>query len=103
MKQAAAIMQNNGMSRHDALIVAHQIATLVRRMHQGEVRFSYTKQDGEVRHATGTLAGYEHTFHRSYQPRPENTFIVYYDTEAHGWRTFHAENFLCIEPSALPA
>ena len=33
----------------------------------------------------------------SYMPRPENTFVVYYDLEAKGWRTFHAENFLCVE------
>ena len=25
------------------------------------------------------------------------TFVVYYDIEAKGWRTFHAENFLDIE------
>ncbi|CAG9918082.1 hypothetical protein BOVAC16_2658 [Bacteroides ovatus] len=30
-------------------------------------------------------------------PKPENTFVVYYDIEAKGWRTFHAENFLDIE------
>ena len=57
----------------------------------------YTKQDGTVRHAVGTLTGYQHSFHRPYMPRPENTFVVYYDLEAKGWRTFHAENFLCVE------
>lgn len=97
MKQAAVIRQNNGMSRHDALVTAHRIGALIRQMHHDTVRFCYTKQDGTVRHASGTLTGYEHSFHRPYTPRPENTFVVYYDTEAKGWRTFHAENFLCIE------
>lgn len=98
MKQAAVIRQNNGMSRHASLILAHQIGKLIRLMHRQDVNFSYTKQDGTVRHATGTLTGYEHSFHRPYVPRPENTFVVYYDRQANGWRTFHAENFLAIEP-----
>jgi hypothetical protein len=41
--------------------------------------------------------GYEHSFRRPYTPKPENTFVVYYDIDAKGWRTFHAENFLDIE------
>ena len=97
MKQAAVIRQNNGMNRHDALVTAHRIGALIRQMHHGNVCFRYTKQDGTIRHATGTLTGYEHSFHRPYLPKPENTFVVYYDIEAKGWRTFHAENFLDIE------
>lgn len=97
MKQAAVIRQNNGMNRHDALVTAHRIGALIRQMHHGNVCFRYTKQDGTIRHATGTLTGYEHSFHHPYLPKPENTFVVYYDIEAKGWRTFHAENFLDIE------
>lgn len=97
MKQAAVIRQSNGMSRHDALVTAHQIGKLIRQMHHGNVCFRYTKQDGTIRRATGTLIGYEHSFRRPYTPKPENTFVVYYDIDAKGWRTFHAENFLDIE------
>ena len=79
MKQAAVIRQNNGMNRHDALVTAHRIGALIRQMHHGNVCFRYTKQDGTIRHATGTLTGYEHSFHRPYLPKPENTFVVYYD------------------------
>lgn len=100
MKQAAVIRLYNGMNRRDSLVMAHQIEALVRKMHQENVRFCYTKQDGTVRHAIGTLTGYEHSFHQPYAPRPENTFIVYYDLEAKGWRTFHAENFLQVEEEA---
>lgn len=102
MKQAAAIRQNNGMNRHDALVTAHRIGALIRQMHHGNVRFHYTKQDGSVRHAIGTLTGYEHSFHQPYIPRPENTFVVYYNIEAKGWRTFHAENFLDIDAEDEP-
>ena len=73
MKQAAVIRQNNGMNRHDALVTAHRIGALIRQMHHGNVCFRYTKQDGTIRHATGTLTGYEHSFHRPYLPKPENT------------------------------
>lgn len=93
MKQAAVIRQSNGMSRHDALVTAHRIGKLIRQMHHGNVCFRYTKQDGTIRRATGTLIGYEHSFRRPYTPKPENTFVVYYDIDAKGWRTFHAENF----------
>ena len=88
MRRAAVIRRNNDMNRRDALIIAHRIGGLIRKMH---------RQDGTVRHAVGTLTGYQHSFHRPYMPRPENTFVVYYDLEAKGWRTFHAENFLCVE------
>lgn len=94
MKRAAVIRQNNGMDKREALVVAHQIDVLIRKMYLASVSFYYTKQDGSIRHAVGTLTGYEHCFHRPYTPRPENTFVVYYDLEAKGWRTFHAENFL---------
>ena len=57
MKQAAVIRQNNGMNRHDALVTAHRIGALIRQMHHGNVCFRYTKQDGTIRHATGTLTG----------------------------------------------
>jgi len=43
-------------------------------MHHGNVCFRYTKQDGTIRRATGTLIGYEHSFRRPYTPKPENTF-----------------------------
>ena len=62
MKQAAVIRQSNGMSRHDALVTAHRIGKLIRQMHHGNVCFRYTKQDGTIRRATGTLIGYEHSF-----------------------------------------
>ena len=63
----------------------------------GNVNLRMTKHFFEKINATGTLTGYEHSFHRPYLPKPENTFVVYYDIEAKGWRTFHAENFLDIE------
>ena len=68
MKQAAVIRQSNGMSRHDALVTAHRIGKLIRQMHHGNVCFRYTKQDGTIRRATGTLIGYEHSFRRPYTP-----------------------------------
>ena len=103
MKRAAVIRQNNGMDKREALVVAHQIDVLIRKMYLASVSFYYTKQDGSIRHAVGTLTGYEHCFHRPYTPRPENTFVVYYDLEAKGWRTFHAENFLRAEDSLYEA
>ena len=72
MKRAAVIRQNNGMDKREALVVAHQIDVLIRKMYLASVSFYYTKQDGSIRHAVGTLTGYEHCFHRPYTPRPES-------------------------------
>ena len=93
MKQAAVIRQSNGMSRHDALVTAHRIGKLIRQMHHGNVCFRYTKQDGTIRRATGTLIGYEHSFRRPYTPKPENTFVVYYDIDAKGGAPFMLKIF----------
>ena len=60
MKRAAVIRQNNGMDKREALVVAHQIDVLIRKMYLASVSFYYTKQDGSIRHAVGTLTGYEH-------------------------------------------
>ena len=57
--------------KREALVVAHQIDVLIRKMYLASVSFYYTKQDGSIRHAVGTLTGYEHCFHRPYTPRPE--------------------------------
>ena len=93
MKQAAVIRQSNGMSRHDALVTAHRIGKLIRQMHHGNVCFRYTKQDGTIRRATGTLIGYEHSFRRPYTPKPENTFVVYYDIDAKAGAPFMLKIF----------
>ena len=93
MKQAAVIRQNNGMNRHDALVTAHRIGKLIRQMHHGNVCFRYTKQDGTIRRATGTLIGYEHSFRRPYTPKPENTFVVYYDIDAKAGAPFMLKIF----------
>ena len=87
MTRAAVIRQNNGMDKREALVVAHQIDVLIRKMYLASVSFYYTKQDGSIRHAVGTLTGYEHCFHRPYTPRPENTFVVYYDLDEDARRT----------------
>ncbi|MBP1613629.1 MAG: hypothetical protein H6Q13_1077, partial [Bacteroidetes bacterium] len=97
MYRAAAIQQENGFSKSAALLMAHGIERLIEGMHRGEVTFSYTKEDGSVRKARGTLTDYEYCFKRPYVPRPENTFVVYFDLEKRGWRTFRAANFLRIE------
>ncbi|WP_321479449.1 SH3 beta-barrel fold-containing protein [uncultured Bacteroides sp.] len=97
MFRAAAIQQENGFSKSAALLMAHGIERLIDRMHVGEVNFCYTKEDGQVRRARGTLTGYEHVFKKPYAPRPENTFVVYYDLDKCGWRTFRAANFLRLE------
>ena len=47
MKRAAVIRQNNGMDKREALVVAHQIDVLIRKMYLANVSFYYTKQAGK--------------------------------------------------------
>lgn len=39
MKRAAVIRQNNGMDKREALVVAHQIDVLIRKMYLASVSF----------------------------------------------------------------
>ena len=60
-------------------------------------RAAVIRRNNDMNRRDALIIAHRISFHRPYMPRPENTFVVYYDLEAKGWRTFHAENFLCVE------
>lgn len=69
-------------------------AVLRFRMRHGVVQFKYTKKDGSVRTAHGTLK-------KSLLPptlgtgrKPAAGVVVYYDTDKNSWRSFNPENLL---------
>jgi len=66
-------------------------------LHKGKVKFSYTKKDGTVREALGTLDnkiyGEENEPKGTGYTVPEYN-IRYFDLEKEGWRSFNADNLL---------
>ena len=73
-------------------------------LHSGIVEFKYTKKNGDVRDARGTLSidvmGKENEPKGGGKEYPENV-IRYYDLNSKGWRSFLIENLIeygkCIE------
>jgi len=69
------------------------IEKLERDMQTRVITFSFIGQDGEERTVKGTLKPYEKTFGKPYVPNRNNRFLLYYDVDACGWRTFQISGF----------
>ena len=75
------------------------INNLKSEMRKGVVEFSYTKKDGSIRIAKGTLnfeiMGEENTPKSGVEYDIETT-TRYFDVDSEGWRSFKNDNFLEI-------
>lgn len=83
--------------------VAYEIDELVDELHKRIVRFSYTKTNGTVREAIGTLKpGVLNMLSDSSKSKPRNHgnrgCVVYFDLDREDWRCFCPENFITIHP-----
>ena len=78
-------------------LVNEMVRQLKAEMRTREVRFRYTKKNGEIREALGTLNseiyGSENEPSGNGKPTPENQ-VRYYDLNSNGWRSFLAENLI---------
>ena len=89
------------MEENSKIIEAADFKSLLR---SGIVEFKYTKKNGEIRDARGTLSidvmGKENEPKGGGKEYPENV-IRYYDLNSKGWRSFLIENLIeygkCIE------
>ena len=76
------------------------VKALKEELHKREVKFKYTKKDGSVRDAVGTLnidiMGKENEPTGSAKSIPENQ-IRYFDINSQGWRSFLRENLISFE------
>lgn len=75
----------------------NDIKNLRKKLHEGEVNFEYTKKDGTIRKARGTLdmGMIPESYHPVFQPTaPDN--VRYWDLDVQGWRSFRPENFIRI-------
>jgi len=81
-------------------LVNYMVFELKAKMQKGEVKFKYTKKNGEIRDALGTLnvdvIGKENAPSGTGKQVPENQ-IRYYDLNSKGWRSFIADNLISFE------
>ncbi|MEH6304672.1 SH3 beta-barrel fold-containing protein [Olivibacter sp. CPCC 100613] len=93
MKLAWQFIKRNGYSLRDALRCAWANIRLKAKMLNGIVRFYFTKVDGTVREAFGTLNNRIMPTAEGENKRKHNdTIQVYYDTERMEYRSFKKAN-----------
>ena len=87
-------------NRENIEIVQQMVRELKNEMHKREVKFKYTKKNGDLREARGTLSseiyGSENEPSGSGRAVPENQ-VRYFDLDSNGWRSFIEENLISFE------
>ncbi len=78
----------------EAMKQAWGIAKLRKAMKGGIVKFMYSKLDGTIRTAWGTLAENLVGESKGTGRKPNETLVTYWDTEKEAFRSFKAANFL---------
>lgn len=76
---------------------AWQVVRLRAALRAGATRFTFQKQDGEVREAFGTLNPALFQYEHKGSERAESlTAIRYFDLDKNAWRSFRAERILKV-------
>lgn len=85
------------MDKRDAIILACRNIELLAKLKNGIVRFSYKKNDGTTRVATGTLVEKALPLIKGNGRPTAPSLFLYYDTEKSSYRSFKRINLLKIE------
>jgi len=89
--------QNQFLSWGQCQAQAWQVARLRAALRAGATRFTFQKENGEVRVAYGTLNQQFFEYEYKGSDRAENpTAIKYYDLDKNAWRSFRAERILKV-------
>lgn len=98
MKYAWQLWKITRQSWRVCMIKAWQLYRLAKAMRNGIVAFYYSKTNGTIRKAFGTLknvpAGI--TFGGKKVTKPSYKTMVYFDVEKQSFRCFKIENLICI-------
>lgn len=89
--------QNSFLTFGQCQVQAWKVVRLRSALHAGAVRFTFQKQDGQVRTAFGTLN--QDLFNYTSKGAERNhsaTVIKYYDLEKSAFRSFRAERILQV-------
>lgn len=91
------LRQNQFLTWGQCQAQAWQVVRLRSALRAGATRFTFQKQDGEVREAYGTLNPSLFSYEHKGSDRAESpTAIKYFDLEKNAWRSFRAERILKI-------
>ena len=80
------------------MIKAWELYRLASKMRKGIAKFAYTKVDGSVRMAVGTLVGVPAgaTLNGKKHTKPSYKTMAYYDLEKESFRCFKIENLVTV-------
>lgn len=97
MKYAWQLFRATKQSWRICMIKAWQLYRLAKAMREGVVTFYYSKADGSIRKAIGTLKGTPGgaTLGGKRETKPSYKTMAYFDTEKNGFRCFKIENLIC--------
>lgn len=97
MKYAWQLWRTTGQAWRLCMIKAWQLYRLAKAMRDGIVTFYYTKVDGSIRKASGTLKNVPAgaTLFGKKMTKPSYKTMSYYDTDKKAFRCFKVENLIC--------
>lgn len=96
MRQAWQMVKRNGLTMAEALRVAWLNFKLRIKMMAGIVKFYFTKVDGTLREAYGTLKTELLPASKNIERKTNPTIQTYYDTEQNAFRCFKVANLARI-------
>lgn len=89
--------QNQFLTWGQCQAQAWKVARLRSALRAGATRFTFQKQDGEVREALGTLNNSLFQYEHKGTDRAEcPTVVKYFDLDKNAWRSFRAERILQV-------
>ncbi len=97
MKYAWQLWKATKQAWRICMIKAWQLYRLAKAMREGVVTFYYTKADGTIRKASGTLKNVPAgaTLGGKRVTKPSYKTMAYFDTEKNAFRCFKVENLIC--------
>lgn len=98
MKYAWQLWKTTRQTWQLCMIKAWQLYRLAKAMRNGVVSFYYSKSDGTIRKASGTLRNITAgaTLGGKKMTKPSYKTMAYFDTEKMSFRCFKVENLICI-------
>ena len=96
MKRAWMLVKVYGFSMADAMKQAWLVLKLKAALKNGIVKFMYTKLNGEVRTAWGTLKDGLIPETKGTERKKNESLIIYYDSEKQAYRSFKVANLVKI-------
>ena len=107
---ANRLMEEENVSRKVAFQQAHLTRELLEALGRGVVTFRYTKQDGTLREARGTLChgiseafdNYEYKTDLTEKDYDTQLTFTYWDLDREAFRTFRADNVVRICAGSIP-